>query len=193
MRSAAAGVLAGLVLAAAPAAAQIYRWTDGAGVVHLTTNPDSIPEEYRAGVRAVDASRPASEAPAPAPASPPGSAVAAPGGPIVVAAELNGTVVNLIVDTGADRTLLSPAALARAGLDASAGRPVRIVGVTGGSEAREIVVSRLDVAGASLGPVPVIVHEVPAPGADGLLGRDLLDAFTLTVDGATGRATLTPR
>lgn len=192
MRAAAAGALAGLLLAAAPAAAQIYRWTDGAGVVHLTTNPDSIPEEYRAGVHAVDASRPASEVPVPA-ARPPGTAVPSGGGPIVVDAELNGTAVNLIVDTGADRTLLSPAALARAGLDATAGRPVRIVGVTGGSEAREIVVSRLEVAGASLGPVPVIVHEVPAPGADGLLGRDLLDAFTLTVDGATGRATLTPR
>lgn len=191
MRAAAAGVLAGLLLAAGPAAAQIYRWTDAAGVVHLTTNPDSIPAEYRAGVHAVDASRPATPA---APAAPPrGAAVPAGGGPIVVAAELNGAAVNLIVDTGADRTLLSPAAVARAGLDATAGRPVRIVGVTGGSEAREIVVSRLEVAGTSLGPVPVIVHEVPAPGADGLLGRDLLDAFTLTVDGATGRATLTPR
>jgi hypothetical protein len=28
---------------------------------------------------------------------------------------------------------------------------------------------------------------------DGLLGRDVLDAFTLSVDTASGRATLTPR
>jgi hypothetical protein len=28
---------------------------------------------------------------------------------------------------------------------------------------------------------------------DGLLGRDVLDAFTLTVDTVAGRATLTPR
>jgi hypothetical protein len=49
------------------------------------------------------------------------------------------------------------------------------------------------VAGAQLGPVVVVVHEVPAPGLDGLLGRDLLNAFTLTVDPASGHATLTPR
>jgi len=55
----------------------------------------------------------------------------------------------------------------------------------------------LDVAGARIGPLAVIVHALPAAGRfeaiDGLLGRDALDAFTLTVDAASGRATLTPR
>jgi hypothetical protein len=35
--------------------------------------------------------------------------------------------------------------------------------------------------------------EISAGSIDGLLGRDVLDAFTLSVDTASGRATLTLR
>ena len=60
-----------------------------------------------------------------------------------------------------------------------------------------VTVPLLDVAGARIGPLAVIVHALPADGraepVDGLLGRDVLDAFTLTVDTASGRATLTLR
>jgi hypothetical protein len=34
-----------------PALAEIYRWTDDAGKVHLTDNPDTIPPAYRARAR----------------------------------------------------------------------------------------------------------------------------------------------
>jgi hypothetical protein len=39
----------------------------------------------------------------------------------------------------------------------------------------------------------VIVLDVGVAGVDGLLGRDVLDHFTLTVDAARGQATLVPR
>jgi hypothetical protein len=39
----------------------------------------------------------------------------------------------------------------------------------------------------------VIAHTVPGQGLDGLLGRDVLDAFTVTFDAARNRAVLTPR
>jgi hypothetical protein len=180
------------VLSAAPATAQIYRWTDPAGVVHFTTNLDSIPAEHRAGVYGIDASRPPGEAPPP-PRAPASTIPVAGGAPIMVTAQLNGVPLTLMLDTGADRTMLVPAALARAGVDGSGGRPIRVLGVTGMSDAYEITLARLDVAGARLGPVAVVVHEVPSPGLDGLLGRDLLNAFTLTVDPASGHAILTPR
>jgi hypothetical protein len=38
-----------------------------------------------------------------------------------------------------------------------------------------------------------VVHALPGQSADGLLGRDVLDAFTVTVDAASQRATLVPR
>jgi len=112
------------------------------------------------------------------------------GAPITVSAGLNGVPLTLIVDTGAERTVISPVALERAGLGGQPGRPVQIVGATGEAPASLV-------AGARIGPLAVIVHALPADGrsvaADGLLGRDVLDAFTLTVDPVAGRATLTPR
>jgi hypothetical protein len=83
--------------------------------------------------------------------------------------------------------------VARAGLDAERGRAVQIVGVAGSAAAREVVVPRLDVAGARVGPLSVIVHDVGVAEVDGLLGRDILDRFTLTLDAAAGRAVLRPR
>jgi hypothetical protein len=69
-----------------------------------------------------------------------------------------------------------------------------------------VTIPLLDVAGARIGPIVVVAHALPpsfrgpegSGGAagysiDGLLGRDVLDVFTLNVDTASGRATLTPR
>jgi len=101
--------------------------------------------------------------------------------------------LTLVLDTGADRTVISPAAFARTGLDTGSSRVVSIIGVTGSATAREVTVPLLDVAGARVGPLTVIVHDVGLADIDGLLGRDVLDRFTLTVDSARGRATLVPR
>ncbi|MGH7312607.1 MAG: retropepsin-like aspartic protease, partial [Candidatus Rokuibacteriota bacterium] len=99
----------------------------------------------------------------------------------------------LMVDTGAERTVVSPGALARVGLTAVHGRAVRVLGVAGSATAGEAVVERLELAGTRVGPLPVIVLDVGVAGVDGLLGRDILDHFTLIVDAARGRATLAPR
>jgi hypothetical protein len=188
-------------LAAAPASAQPYTWTDERGVAHYTADPYTIPPQFR----------PADIPPTPAPTSddawsnwgrpavtaPPAGAVVqfSPGAPIVVSARLNGVALSLLLDTGADRTLISPAAIARAGYasEAAPASEIRIVGVTGGSTATLVTVPLLDVAGARIGPLPLIVHDAGLGSLDGLLGRDVLDAFTVTIDAAAGRATLIPR
>ena len=182
-------------LAAAPAAAQLYQWTDADGTIHYTADPNSIPPAYRDAARQLShpQARPA----------PPGSAPEAativfdPRAPITVGVRLNGVPLTLIVDTGAERTVISPAAIERAGFAAQPGRPIRIVGATGTATATLVTVPLLDVAGARIGPLAVIVHTLPAHvragPVDGLLGRDVLEAFTLTVDTASGRATLTLR
>ena len=41
------GLLAAVVLPAAPAFAQMFRWTDEQGGVHYTQGPDSVPERFR--------------------------------------------------------------------------------------------------------------------------------------------------
>ncbi len=45
-----------------PALAEVYRWTDDAGKVHLTDNPDTIPPAYRTRARASGSGTPAAEA-----------------------------------------------------------------------------------------------------------------------------------
>ena len=48
-----------------PALAEVYRWTDDTGKVHLTDNPDTIPPAYRARARASGSATPdADETPA---------------------------------------------------------------------------------------------------------------------------------
>ena len=179
----------------------LYTWTDENGVTHYTADPWSIPLKYRP----VDLPQ---QPPVPSPrtaAEPTPSTVGSkaatvvqftPGEPIVVTARLNGVPMTLLLDTGADRTLVSPAAAARAGYERTivpGGSSVRILGVTGSVVAAQVIVPVLDIAGASLGPLWLIVHDAGLGGVDGLLGRDVLDAFTVTIDAAAGRATLIPR
>jgi predicted aspartyl protease len=182
-----------LVLAmATPAAAGLFRWTAPDGAVHYTSDLESIPEAYRAG--AVDVGAPAPNAAPPPPPVPAGTVLPfGGGGPVVVQARLNGVALSLLLDTGADRTVIAPAALARAGVDPGSGTPIRISGVTGSAAATLVAVPLLEVAGARVGPLSVIVHAVPSDSLDGLLGRDVLDAFTVTFDAAAGRVTLLPR
>lgn len=181
------------VLGTPVAGAELYRWTDPDGVVRYTNDPDSIPPAHRPGAQLVDSPQPRPTPKASTPSAPDPDVIPfAAGSPIQARVYVNGVPLLLLLDTGAERTVIAPAALARAGVDPEGGRPVELLGVTGGAAAREVVVPELDVAGARLGPLTVVAHDVGVGGADGLLGRDVLAQFTLTVDAAAGRATLVP-
>jgi predicted aspartyl protease len=189
---------AGLLLAlTSPAAGALYRWVDASGVTYYTSERSTIPEAYRNSAQQLDVptAREPQPAASPSPAASPTSGAVVPlpaGAPIMVDAQLNGVQLRLVLDTGADRTVISPAALSRAGIDMTGGTPFKISGVTGSSPAALVSIPRLDVAGAQVGPIGVVAFAVPGE-FDGLLGRDVLDAFTVTFDPAQNRATLTPR
>lgn len=192
-------------LSATPALAELYKWTDPEGVVYYTSDLASIPPAFRDTATLISTPQ---ARPAPPATSEPTALRFTSGAPITADARLNGVPLTLIVDTGADRTVIAPEVLERAGLGGLAGRPVQVVGVTGVSTAMLVTIPILDVAGARIGPLAVIAHALPPTlrgdrtegagamgtgGVDGLLGRDVLDAFTLSVDTASGRATLTLR
>lgn len=192
MRSLAAGlVLLGLL--ATVARAQVYHWVDEQGVIHYTTGIESVPERYRPTARALAGSGadPPSERPSVA-----GSPIAipfTPGAPILVSARINGGgPVTLILDTGADRTLVAPAALARLGVQTPSTYDATVQGVTGAIRADVVSIQSLEVGGARAGPLAIIAHDAELAGADGLLGRDFLSLFSVTIDPAASVVTLQP-
>lgn len=215
-RLAFAVLLAVAWLAPAPAAAEIYRYTDDRGNSYYVEGIENVPQEYRA--RAVPLGmRNAPAAPAPPPAAPaaPGAPGPAPNGPrpapgapkpggtsirytpgqrIMVDVRVNGTTsANLLLDTGADKTMINPRVLLAAG--ATISRPAgsaRVTGVAGSEDVSFVFVDSLEVGDARVGRIPVASYDVAGAG-DGLLGRDFLDRFNVTIDSTNGVIRLDPK
>jgi hypothetical protein len=180
------------------AQAQIYRWTDDQGRIHYTDGVLGIPERYRSSAAPIGLSNappapPTRDAPAGSPVT--GATIRfTPGERIMVDAKLNGsTTVRLLLDTGADRTLISPKALGAAGVTMSGAPTGSIAGVTGQADAQAVAVDLLEIQQARVTKMQVIAFEMNRPGVDGLLGRDFLDHFHVTIDSAAGTVAIRPR
>lgn len=189
------GLLSG---ALTPASAQIYRWTDERGEVRFSQGIQSVPPQFRGG--AVMMSGPSAPAtPEPSAASSPPAGVAripfTPGQPIMVSAKINGGgTTQLILDTGAQGTLISPTALAALGISYRNAVRGSIKGVTGDANVLAVRIESIEVEGARFGPLMVVSHDSGlGSGRDGLLGRDFLDNFIVTIDSAARVVTLTPK
>jgi predicted aspartyl protease len=87
-----------------------------------------------------------------------------------------------MLDTGASHTVISPQALVALGIDTSAGGNVSIQGVTGSAEARYTLLGSVEVGDARVAPMEVLVHDASLFQGEGLLGRDFLDRFSVTID-----------
>jgi len=116
-------------------------------------------------------------------------------GPILVPVTLNGRVTaRLVLDTGADTSVVKPQLLRSAGVDLS--RPSArgtMHGVAGKVEVAFFTVN-LEAAGhRALAPNVVAFDTFEDGFADGLLGRDFLDQFSVAMDPATGTVKLVPR
>ncbi|HET9855045.1 MAG TPA: aspartyl protease family protein [Methylomirabilota bacterium] len=188
--------------AVTPAAAQIYRWTDERGEVRFSQGIHSVPPQFRGGAVIVGSP---SQAPAPAPAATPAAPSAQPAGaaripftpgqPIMVSAKINGGgTTQLILDTGAQGTVISPTALAALGISYRDAVRGTIKGVTGDANVLAVRIESIEVEDARVGPLMVVSHDSGlGSGRDGLLGRDFLDHFIVTIDSAARVVTLTPK
>ena len=118
-----------------------------------------------------------------------------PGQPIMVSARINGGgTTQLILDTGAQGTVISPTALAALGISYRNATRGSIRGVTGETSVLAVRIESLEVEGARFGPLMVISHDAGlGSGTDGLLGRDFLDNFIVTIDSSSRIVTLTPK
>ncbi len=93
--------------------------------------------------------------------------------------------VELLVDTGADRTILSPIDAEGMGLDASTLDVGRRSSGIGGEVSTRVVESMLTVQGYST-PITLHIPEVRQP-IPSLLGRDFMAKFALFMEERTGR------
>jgi len=174
--------------------AEIYYWVDDQGIQNYTTNPESIPEPYRS--RAQPLSLPTSpSAPPELPSTPSPKGLAKipfhPGSPVLVNVKINDAgPLTLILDTGADRTLIRLSALRRLGVANENTTRVVLRGVTGESDVDAVWVNTVEVGEVRVGPLLIIAHDADLKGADGLLGRDFLSHFNVTIDSKEGVVTL---
>ena len=191
-----------LTLLAIPASAEIVKYTDDQGTNHYVEGIQSVPQQYRTRAVPLGLSNDGASAPARGVLEPAGTAPVkggatiryVPGQRIMVDATVNGSAsAQLLLDTGADRTMINPRVLAAAGV--SLARPVgsaTVTGVGGSQQMQFVTINSLDVAGARIGRLTVAAHGVDGAG-DGLLGRDFLDHFSVNIDSAKGVVTLTPK
>jgi hypothetical protein len=178
------------------ASGDIYYWMDDRGTQHYTTRLESIPEPYRS--KAIPLPLPTSP-PVPPERTPRSSPTAVtkisftPGFPILVSAKINGSgPITLVLDTGADRTMVAPSALSRLGISFENALHGVVRGVTGASNTEAVWVNSVEVEEAKVGPLLIVAHDADLKGADGLLGRDFLANFNVTIDAKERIVTLAP-
>lgn len=200
MRASAAAGLGVVLLVPALGLAQVYRWEDQGGTLYYTNSPERIPEPYRSQLGPFP---PVSVSPAesdeidPAPGAPsvPITRIPyTPGEPILVSASIGGAgSLTLILDTGADRTVVTPDALSKLGIATADAPRAEIRGVTGVGQGNVVQVTSLEVGEAKVGPLWIIGHDADLKKADGLLGRDFLEHFTVTIDSRERLVILVPK
>lgn len=196
-------------LLALPAEAELYRWIDAAGRLHVTAHLDEVPPEHRPGA-AVAASTPsrvqsfASRSPRSEPARAavsdakpaPGSGavhvrVQRAGTGMVVQVRLNERVTApFLVDTGASDVLLPKKLADDLGIKTGPEtRTVRYTTANGIVEHPIVMLDSVDLGGARVEDVPASI----SPNMEvGLLGLSFFNHFTYRVDAAAGVITLSP-
>jgi Aspartyl protease/Domain of unknown function (DUF4124) len=183
-------VVAWLAVAAEPA--DVYRWVDEEGTVSYASGLERVPERYRKSAELVPVS-PSPDPPPPSSAGEVGRVSFTPGSAILVSARIGGAgPVTLILDTGAERTIVAPATLHALGVPVQAAGRTRIRGIAGAAEADLMWVPSVEVDRARVGPIPVVAYDALLGRAQGLLGRDFLDQFRVTIDAEHGIVTLAP-
>ena len=193
-----------LLLALDPAYTEIYKWVDRDGSVHFSDTLAGIPPEYRGrieermGLTSTARSDPAPQRVTPerhsiAPA-PPSYAVPLrrDGNAMLVEALVGGTLrTRLLLDTGAEFTVLSTAAARRLALNLGNAAVIPLRSASGVFFAPMIKVQSIAVGDAAAYDVEVVVHDA-TPGLDGLLGMSFLDNFLVTISISDEKLVLTP-
>lgn len=194
----------GPLLGLRPARADLVRWTDDKGEVHIG-ELDDVPDRYKKFIKPLGApEEPTAPACLAAKDAPKGGAKVRfkpnPAGRIYVYACINGKgPFPLILDTGAFATLINDGVLKGIGVDFKDAPEIVVGGVGGERPGRIVKLESLQVEGARVGPIYVVSNNIefgeergPLPIV-GLLGQDFLKDFFVDVDLSRGICVLTPK
>jgi clan AA aspartic protease (TIGR02281 family) len=192
-----------------PAAhAEIYRWVDSDGRLHVTQHLDEVPPEYRPSAAAqpnepgrgsvqtfnTPTPPPAALAPAAGAATPQRTyriPVQRAGTGMLVQVRLNDRVTApFLIDTGASDVLVPKHVADDLGLGAGPDtRTMRYATANGHVDQPVVMLDSVDLGGARVEKVPA---SVSAGMEVGLLGLSYFNHFTYNIDAAAGIVTLTP-
>jgi predicted aspartyl protease len=106
---------------------------------------------------------------------------------------INGGRASMVLDTGAERSLLTPEAAKRLGVTDRYDFSRNVAGIGAVSRGGDARLRSLSIGGATIADPRILVTPIPLPGADGLLGADLLGDFDLDLDGPRRQLTLYDR
>lgn len=100
---------------------------------------------------------------------------------VVVNVRINGRHVRLVVDSGAQRTMLSRQIANQIGIKRLSS--VHVINYEGQSILSSIgMADSVNLSGLSMYNLPIIISSLPIPGIDGLLGWDVLRQFAILID-----------
>jgi hypothetical protein len=114
---------------------------------------------------------------------------------LVVPAGINGKWVNLVVDSGAERTTISDVVADRLGLPHDPKYTTRSMGIGGATTTTDVTIDRLVLGGVRfpINRIAVGTFKLQTErglSADGLLGADIMLAFDMDIDVPGGKLTL---
>lgn len=212
VQSVVGGVVAVVLCAASlwplRAAADIYRWVDSEGRLHVAQHLDEVPPEYRPAATPkpnepgrgsvqtfnTPAAPPAAQSPAAAQAPPRRTyriPVQRAGTGMLVQVRLNDRVTApFLIDTGASDVLVPKPVADELGLGGGPDtRTMRYATANGHVDQPVVMLDAVDLGGARVEKVPA---SVSAGMEVGLLGLSYFNHFTYNIDAAAGIVTLTP-
>jgi len=202
-----------LVLAVAPAGAELYRWTDAQGRMHVTMHLDEVPPAHRPAAVAKEMADRSAPARVQSFAAPPGGAASyaprAGGGSasddaqrvyhVRVARASSGMIVKVrindrvtapfLIDTGASDVLLPKHVADELGIQPGPDMRTQLYQTANGVvSAPVLTLDSVEVGGARVEDVPASIGNMSV----GLLGLSFFNHFTYRIDAAAGIVTLSP-
>jgi clan AA aspartic protease (TIGR02281 family) len=164
--------------------ADIYRWTDASGTIHIADDPTDVPSQYRKDLKITEGTEEAGKG-----AEIPFERTSS--GLILVEAVLNGGVkAKMVFDTGADIVVITKGLSKRLRQDLSrGGEEMKLHTNCGEVRGISFVVNKIELGNAGKENVRAVItpDDFSLSGFEGLLGLSFLGDFKITVDYQRGK------